>query len=71
MPTYKEQLERKKYYVINKDNITIGIFGDLKKLCKHMKTIDNKFPSYWTIIREDKTKPIKVGDYIIQHLKKQ
>lgn len=69
MTTYKEQIQRKKHYVINKNNITIGLYTSLKKLCSDMKEIDEKFPSYWTIIKIDKSKPIIIKDYIIQELK--
>ncbi|MFA5296620.1 MAG: hypothetical protein WC389_00250 [Lutibacter sp.] len=69
MVTYKEQLKKKKYYVINKDNITLGLFTNLKQLCEEIKLIEPKFPSYWTITRLDKSKPIKILDYIIQEIK--
>ena len=68
MVTYKEQLKKRKYYVINKENITLGLFTNLKKLCEEMKKQDVNFPSYWKITRMDKSKPIKINDYIIQEL---
>jgi len=68
MVTYKEQLKRRKYYLINKDNITVGLFSTLKKLCEHMNEVDTGFPSYWTIVRMDRTQPIKIGHYIIQEI---
>lgn len=68
MVTYKERLKKRKYYVINKDNVTLGLWTGLKKLCEDMKEKDSSFPSYWTITRMDKSKPIDVGDYIIQEL---
>lgn len=69
MVTYKEQLKKKKYYVINKDNETLGLFTNLTSLCEEMKKADAKFPSYWTIIKLDKSKPIKIKDYTIQEIK--
>lgn len=68
MTTYKEQLKRKKYYTINKDNLTIGVFSNLRKLCEYLKEKDSTFPSYWTIVKLDKSKPIEIKDYIIQEL---
>ena len=68
MVTYKEQLKKKTFFVINKENLTIGIFTNLRKLCEEMKVKDNSFPSYWTIVKLDKSEPIKIKDYIIQEL---
>jgi hypothetical protein len=68
MNTYKEQLKKKKYFVINNENLTIGVFTNLRKLCEEMKEKDNSFPSYWTVVKLDKTEPIKIKDYIIQEL---
>ncbi|WP_233882228.1 hypothetical protein [Tenacibaculum piscium] len=68
MTTYKEQLKKKKYFVINDKNMTLGVFTNLRKLCEEMKMKDNTFPSYWTIIKIDRSKPIKVKDYVIQEL---
>ena len=68
MVTYKEQLKKKKYYTINKENLTLGVFTNLRKLCEELKVIDNSFPSYWTIVKLDKSEPIKIKNYIIQEL---
>lgn len=68
MVTYKEQLKKKKYYTINKENLTLGVFSNLRKLCEEMKEKDNSFPSYWTIVKLDKSEPVKIKDYIIQEL---
>lgn len=68
MVTYKEQLKKKKYYTINKENLTLGVFSNLRKLCEEMKEKDSSFPSYWTIVKLDKSEPIKIKDYIVQEL---
>lgn len=68
MVTYKEQLKKKKYYVIIKDNVCLGVFSTIKKLCKEISEIDEKFPSYWTVSRLDRSEPVKVKEYIIQEL---
>lgn len=68
MVTYSERKKSRKYYVINKENKTLGLYSSLTKLCEEFSEIEEKFPSYWTIIRMDKSKPIEIGDYIIQEL---
>lgn len=66
MTTYKEQQKDKKYFVLLKNNIPLGTFGNLKKVVDHV--VDNfgedDFPSYWTLIRRSEF-PIITGDYSI------
>ena len=69
MVTYKEQKQNKKHFEILKGNITIGVFTSFKKLCESTKEKDNSFPSYWTLVKLDRTKPINVKNYTIQEIK--
>lgn len=69
MVTYKERLTNRKYFEILKGNITIGVFTSFKKLCEATKNKDKNFPSYWTLVKLDRTKPIKVKGYTIQEIK--
>lgn len=62
MTTYKEQQKNKKYYVLLKDGVPLGTFGNLKKVAEFMAGKD--FPSYWTLVRK-KENPIKSGNYSI------
>lgn len=66
MTTYKEQQKNKMYYVLLKDGVPLGTFGNLKKITEFVK--DDDFPSYWTLIR-DKDFPKKNGNYEIYKLK--
>jgi hypothetical protein len=50
MVTYKERRQNTRYYVLLEQDTVIGVFGNLKKLCDHMKGKD--FPSYWTLTRK-------------------
>ena len=62
MATYKEQQKDKKYYVLIKDGIPLGTFGNLKKVVEFM---DGKsFPSYWTLVRKNDN-PIEFENYKI------
>ena len=63
MSTYKEQIEKRKVYVLIKNDIVLGVFGNLKKVCEFMD--DEKFPSYWTLIRKKEDK-IDWKEYSIQ-----
>ena len=68
MATYKERIDSRSFYIILRENKALGLFGSLTKLCEVMKKKDVNFPSYWTITRMDKTKPIDIGDYRIQKM---
>lgn len=69
MVTYKEQLEKKKYYEVLKENITLGVFTSFKKLCETIKEKENSFPSYWTLVKLDRTNPIEIKGYVIKEIK--
>jgi hypothetical protein len=62
MVTYKEQQKNKKYFVLLKDGVPLGTFGNLKKVVEFVN--NEEFPSYWTLIR-DKEFPKKIGDFEI------
>lgn len=62
MVTYKEQQKNKKYFVLLKDGVPLGTFGNLKKVVEFVN--DSDFPSYWTLIR-DKEFPKKIDNYEI------
>jgi hypothetical protein len=66
MVTYKERKQNQQNFVLLKDGIPIGTFGNLKKVVEFVK--DENFPSYWTLIR-NKEFPKKVGDYYIHKVK--
>lgn len=66
MVTYKEQQENKKYYVLLKDGVPLGTFGNLKKITEFVE--DENFPSYWTLIR-DKEFPKIINEYEIHKVK--
>lgn len=66
MVTYKERKESQQNFVLIKDGVPLGTFGNLKKV---VEFVDGKdFPSYWTLIR-DKSYPKKCGDYIVHKVK--
>lgn len=66
MTTYKEQQKDKKNFVLLKDNVPIGTFGNLKKVVDHVVNNLKKdgFPSYWTLVRKNEN-PIITGDFMI------
>ena len=66
MVTYKEQQKNKKYYVLLKEGVPLGTFGNLKKVVEFVN--ENDFPSYWTLIR-DKDFPKNHGNYEIHKVK--
>lgn len=66
MTTYKERQKNKKYYVLIKDGVPLGTFGNLKKIIEFVE--DENFPSYWTLIRKDEN-PLHCGDYSIYKVK--
>lgn len=66
MTTYKEQQKNKKYYVLLKEGVPLGTFGNLKKITEFVK--DENFPSYWTLVRKDEN-PIAFKDYSIYKVK--
>jgi hypothetical protein len=66
MTTYKEQQKNKMYYVLIKDGVPLGTFGNLKKISEFLE--DEIFPSYWTLVRK-KENPIYCGDYTLFKVK--
>lgn len=66
MVTYKEQQKNKKYYVLLKDGVPLGTFGNLKKVVEFVE--DKDFPSYWTLVRKDEN-PLEGGEYLIYKVK--
>lgn len=66
MVTYKEQQKNKMYFVLLKDGVPLGTFGNLKKITEFVK--DEGFPSYWTLVRKDEN-PLKCGGYMIFKVK--
>ena len=66
MTTYKEQKENKMNYVLLKNGVVLGTFGNLRKITEIVK--DDDFPSYWTLVRK-KDNPILFEDYKIFKVK--
>ena len=66
MVTYKERKENQQNFVLIKDGVPLGTFGNLKKITEHIK--DKDFPSYWTLIRKTEY-PLECGDYSIHKVK--
>jgi len=66
MTTYKEQQKNKMYYVLLKEGVPLGTFGNLKKITEFMDGKD--FPSYWTLVRKDEN-PIVFEEYQIYKVK--
>ena len=66
MTTYKEQQKNKMYYVLLKDGVPLGTFGNLKKITEFIK--DEDFPSYWTLVRKD-LNPLEHDNYKIYKVK--
>ena len=60
MTSYKERQEKLHYFVLVKDGVPLGTFGNLKKIVEFMD--GKKFPSYWTLARK-KEFPISANDY--------
>lgn len=66
MVTYKERQEKKKYYLLLKEGVPLGTFGNLKKITEFME--GKEFPSYWTLVRKEEN-PISFGEYQIYKVK--
>ena len=66
MTTYKERKENQHNYVLLKNGVVLGTFGNLKKITEFVK--DEKFPSYWTLVRK-KENPIEFDSYQIFKVK--
>lgn len=66
MNTYKEQKAKRMNYVLLKDCIVLGTFGNLKKIIEFVE--DENFPSYWTLVRK-KEFPIEFDNYKIFKVK--
>ncbi|GAB5474061.1 MAG: hypothetical protein Mars2KO_21600 [Maribacter sp.] len=66
MVTYKERKKNLKNYVLLKDGVPLGTFGNLKKITEFMEGQD--FPSYWTLVRKGEN-PIEFGDFSIYKVK--
>jgi len=63
MSTYKEQQANKKSFVLLKNGIVLGTFGNLKKV-----TDFNEYFSYWTLSRHSDF-PIKYKGFEIYKVK--
>ncbi|WP_445955427.1 hypothetical protein [Yeosuana sp.] len=66
MVTYKERMKDKMNFVLIKNNVVLGTFGNLRKITEFIK--DDNFPSYWTLVRKDEY-PIEFEDYKIFKVK--
>lgn len=66
MTTYKEQQKNKKYFVLLKDGVPLGTFGNLKKVVEFVN--DKDFPSYWTLVRKT-NQPLVFKEYAIYKVK--
>ena len=66
MTTYKERKENQFNYVLLKNNVVLGTFGNLKKITEFVE--NENFPSYWTLVRK-KEFPIEYLDYSIHKVK--
>ena len=66
MTTYKERQKNKKYFVLLKESVPLGTFGNLKKITELME--GEEFPSYWTLVRKEEN-PIEFGVYKIYKVK--
>ena len=74
MTTYKERKESKRVYILIKNCESIGAWGNLRALCDYMRDEGNEFPSYWTLVKKDKNKPMHYEDkegnkYLIERKK--
>lgn len=66
MVTYKERMKDKMNFVLIKNDVVLGTFGNLRKITEFVK--DDNFPSYWTLVRKDEY-PIQFEDYRIFKVK--
>ena len=66
MVTYKERMKDKMNFVLIKNDVVLGTFGNLRKITEYIK--DDNFPSYWTLVRKDEY-PIEFEDYRIFKVK--
>ncbi|AXP80917.1 hypothetical protein CJ739_1832 [Mariniflexile rhizosphaerae] len=66
MTTYKERIKDKTNFVLIKNDVVLGTFGNLKKITDFVE--DENFPSYWTLVRKDEY-PIEFEDYRIFKVK--
>ena len=66
MVTYKERKENQQNFVLIKDGVPLGTFGNLKKITEFVT--DDRFPSYWTLVRKTEY-PLECGDYLIFKVK--
>jgi len=66
MVTYKERKENQYNFVLLKNGIVLGTFGNLRKITEFKK--DAGFPSYWTLVRK-KEFPIEFSDFQIFKVK--
>ena len=66
MTTYKERKENQYNFVLVKDDVVIGTYGNLRKITELVE--DDNFPSYWTLVRK-KEYPIVFGYYKIFKVK--
>lgn len=66
MVTYKERMKDKMNFVLIKNDVVLGTFGNLRKITEFVK--DENFPSYWTLVRKDEY-PIEFKDYKIFKVK--
>lgn len=66
MVTYKERMKDKMNFVLIKNDIVLGTFGNLRKITEFIE--NDNFPSYWTLVRKDDY-PIYFEDYRIFKVK--
>ena len=66
MVTHKERMKNKMNFVLIKNDVVLGTFGNLRKITEFVK--DKSFPSYWTLVRKDEF-PIEFEDYKIFKVK--
>ncbi|WP_044402508.1 hypothetical protein [Lacinutrix sp. Hel_I_90] len=66
MTTYKERKENQYNFVLVKNDLVLGTFGNLRKITEFINY--DGFPSYWTLIRKKKF-PIKAGNHMIFKVK--
>lgn len=52
--TYKEMKATKTYVVLTKNGKCWGVFSNLRTAVETVRSEDNCFPSYWTLIRKEK-----------------
>ena len=66
MTTYKERIKDKTNFVLIKNDVVLGTFGNLRKITEFIE--DDNFPSYWTLVRKNEY-PIEFKDYKIFKVK--